>query len=487
MSELKITRDDNNSTTDLKSIKNNKSNSNDNPKSNAPNSNDNASNLSENLKNVKISGDASYKKNKLYNLTENNDGERVEIFGWVTKCSALKNFTFVVLTSHLKSVKCVLPGSVSLTFSTSITVFGTVKKCSSKKDEFTFEIHADRFEIYNDVVAPSFPLNKFSDKEAILEHAHLAIRLPERSLFLKARSELLYLFREFYRTHQYTEITPPTIVQTQVEGGSTLFVLDYYGEPAYLTQSSQLYLETVAPVLGKAFCIMPSYRAEKSHTSRHLSEYTHVEAELCDIVYSELMDSIEGLIRYVTKNFYELMMGHIRKVHPDFQPLVLADEPFKRISYRDAIQFLIEKRHMKPDGTPYQMMDDIADASERFLVEEYGNNQPVFLMQFPTEHKPFYMRNGDGVTESCDLLFPGIGEVAGGSMRMDETKKLEEGFKREGISPEPYGWYIDMSRFGPSMHGGYGIGLERILMRLLSLKNVDEATLYPRKTGRCFP
>lgn len=428
-----------------------------------------------------------YTKVPLKSLSAEDDGKKVEIFGWVSKCTALKKFSFVELTSHFSTVKCVLPGSHNLTFCTSLILYGTVKKVEDKKDEFPFEIQVEKFMIYNGVCAPSFPLNSHSEKESRLDYGHLALRMKDRSLFLKARSTLLKAIRDYYYSKGHTEITPPTIGQIQVEGGSTLFKMDYYGETAYLTQSSQLYLETAAPVAGSVFCIMPSYRAEKSKTSRHLSEYTHVEAELVDITFKDLTDTIEGLVRYSTKALYDEMLPEIKKVYPDFEPIQFAPEPFKRITYKDAIQFLISKKHLKPDGTPYEPMDDICDASEKFLVSEYGGNQPVFMTHFPVEHKPFYMRKVGGVTESCDLLFPDIGEIAGASMRSDKFQELEEGFKREGIDTKPYYWYLDMARYGPSMHGGYGLGFERLLMGLMRYKNVDEATLYPRKVTRCAP
>ncbi|KAI5168611.1 asparaginyl-tRNA synthetase [Pancytospora epiphaga] len=432
-------------------------------------------------------GSCDYKKVKLSQLSDEDDGAKVSIFGWVTKCTPLKSVTFVELTSHFKTVKAVISGSHSITFSTSLNIQGTVKAIPNSKDSFTFEVQADTFEIYGGSVAPSFPLNKKSDKDSVLNYGHLAVRLPERALFLRARSELMRVVRDFYHVNSYTEVTPPTIVQTQVEGGSTLFVLDYYGAPAYLTQSSQLYLETVAPVAGSCFCIMPSYRAEKSKTSRHLSEYTHIEAELVDITFEQLMDSIEQLVRSAIRDMYKLFLDDLQKVYPGFIPVEIKAEPFKKITYKDAIKFFISKDHKKPDGTSYEMMDDICDASEKYLISEYGNGQPVFLTNFPVEHKPFYMRRVEGVTESCDLLFPGIGEIAGGSMRCDDYTKLHDGFKREGLDPKPYDWYLDMARYGPSIHGGYGIGFERLMMGIMGYKNVDEATLYPRKVSRCAP
>lgn len=429
----------------------------------------------------------SFTKKMLPALSESDAGCDVEVFGWVSKCTAMKSVTFVELTSAYKTIKVVIAGSHSFTFCTSLVVRGKVVKVSNPKDAFTFELQAESFEVYGGRNAPAFPLNKESDKDTILNNAHLALRLPERSLFLRVRSALLKTIRDFYYEYNYTEVTPPTIVQTQVEGGSTLFKLDYYGEPAYMTQSSQLYLETVAPVAGSCFCIMPSYRAEKSKTSRHLSEYSHIEAELVDITLDGLIKAIEGLVRKSIAGVYAVLLNDIKKVYPGFEPVKIDDAPFKRIRYEDAIKFLISKKHMKQDGTPYAHMDDICDASEKFLVDEFANGQPLFLTNFPVEHKPFYMLSKDGYTDSCDLLFPGIGEIAGGSMRCENYDALKAGFVREGLPLDPYYWYLDLAKYGPSMHGGYGIGFERLMMGIMHYTNVDEATLFPRKVNRCAP
>lgn len=429
-----------------------------------------------------------YKKVRLSDINESMVGERFFTFGWITKCSPLKNYTFVDLTSEFKTIKLVIPGCHDLTFTTTLTVYGLLKSTQSSKDSHKYELAVDKFEIYNGKCAPSFPLNEKSEKESRLDNGHLALRMKDRSLFLQVRANLLRALREFYYENKYTEVTTPTMVQTQVEGGSTLFSLKYYDEPAYLTQSSQLYLETVAPVAGKTYCIMPSYRAEKSKTSRHLTEYTHVEGEIVDIVFEDLLKSVEDLLRYSINKFYELSLPSILKVYPDFKKFELSQEPFKRISYTDAIKFLKDNNNLKSDGTAYEHMDDISDASERFLVKNYANNQPLFMTHFPAALKSFYMKKIEGdLTESCDLLFPEIGEIVGGSMRLDNAEGLEAAFKNEGIDSKEYYWYIDMARFGPSSHGGYGLGFERLLMGLMNYKHVDDATLYPRKVNRCKP
>lgn len=427
---------------------------------------------------------------ELSKLSEKHIGQKVRTFGWVENVRAQSAITFIDLYAHYATVKCVYPKKMHLTMSTSMTIYGTVSKNLGKKDAHKFEIQVDGVEIYNEAIAPSFPLNEESSTNAILTNGHLALRMKRRQLFLKARGHLLKIMRDFYFEKEYTEITPPTIVQTQVEGGSTLFKLDYYGADAYLTQSSQLYLETVIPSTHRAYCIMPSYRAEKSRTIRHLSEYTHVEAELADIDMDGLISSIEALVSYSMRRFYDEMKNDILSIFPKFEFHEVPSTPFKRIKYSEAIEILRSKGYKKEDGTDFELGDDIPDAEERELVKIVGGGRPVFLTHFLVEHKSFYMRKdeSDGrFTESIDLLFPGIGEILGGSMRKDTYEDLAEGFKREGINADPYYWYLDMARFGPCKHGGYGLGFERFLMGLMRYSHVDEATLYPRKISRCQP
>lgn len=268
---------------------------------------------------------------------------------------------------------------------------------------------------------------------------------------LKLRAALLNAFRDSLMSHDLIEVTPPCLVQTQVEGGATLFKLDYYGQPTFLTQSSQLYLETCLPALGDVFCVQESFRAENSHTRRHLSEYTHLEAELAFIKFEDLMDHIESIVRILLSRYpivysawgcqicetVDRLLANprtaalIQQLNPGF---TAPARPFMRLSYVDAIKWLNEHgiQHeaedaegnviKNEDGTPkmvdHAVGDDIAEAAERRMTDILG--RPIFLHGFPAELKAFYMKKVPGVgadghvfTESCDLLMPGVGEIVG--------------------------------------------------------------------------
>ncbi|KAI2651666.1 Asparagine--tRNA ligase, cytoplasmic [Labeo rohita] len=276
-------------------------------------------------------------------------------------------------------------------------------------------------------------LNEDSDVDVQLNNRHMMIRGENVSKILR--------------------ITPPTLVQTQVEGGSTLFSLNYFGENAYLTQSSQLYLETCIPALGDTFCIAQSYRAEQSRTRRHLSEYTHIEAECPFISYEDLLNRLEDLVCDVVDRVLKSPAAQLLyDLNPDFKP---PKRPFKRMNYTDAIVWLKEHNIKKDDGTFYEFGEDIPEAPERLMTDTI--NETILLCRFPAEIKSFYMQRcpeDRRLTESVDVLMPNVGEIR---------------------------------KFGTCPHGGYGLGLERFLTWLLNRHHIRDVCLYPRFIQRCRP
>lgn len=450
---------------------------------------------------IKIEEDKSLpeaKKMKIYQSYEQ-VGQRVKVFGWVHRLRSNKKVVFVVLRDGTGFIQCVLSGdlaiaqqTVDLSLESSVAFYGNITKVPEGKNApGGVELIVDYYEVVG--LAPSGEdaiTNKIAegaDPSLLLDQRHLTLRGETISAVMKVRAAFLKSVRRVYDEEHLVEVTPPCMVQTQVEGGSTLFNLDYYGEEAYLTQSSQLYLETCLAALGDVYSIQESFRAEKSHTRRHLSEYTHIEAELAFLTFDDLLQHIETLIvksvQYVLED--PIAGPLVKQLNPNFKA---PKAPFMRLQYKDAITWLNEHDIKNEEGEDFKFGDDIAEAAERKMTDTIG--VPIFLTRFPVEIKSFYMKrcsDDPRVTESVDVLMPNVGEITGGSMRIDDMDELMAGFKREGIDTDAYYWFIDQRKYGTCPHGGYGIGTERILAWLCDRFTVRDCSLYPRFSGRCKP
>ncbi|KAI4161096.1 MAG: hypothetical protein LQ342_005133 [Letrouitia transgressa] len=428
-------------------------------------------------------------------------GTRVRVTGRIHRLRPQKDVIFLTLQDGYGFLQCVLTGqltktydAITLTLETSMEIYGEMWEVPPKQHApDDRELHADYFEVIGkaagDKEAISTRVAADADPQTLLDNRHLVLRGENSSSVIKVRAAVLRAFRQTYEeiTPSCLEVTPPSMVQTQVEGGATLFEFNYYGEKAYLTQSSQLYLETCLASLGNVFCVAPSFRAEKSLTRRHLSEYTHIEAELDFITFEDLLAHLELIVCHVV----EIALANpqiaqlVRNLNPSFQ---VPQRPFKRMRYSDAIDWLREHDISTENGELHAFGDDIAEAAERKMTDII--NRPIFLTHFPVEIKAFYMKKDPAdtrVTESVDCLMPGVGEIIGGSMRVDDYDELIAAYKRVGIDPAPYYWYTDQRKYGTSPHGGYGLGLERLLAWICGRYTVRECCLYPRFMNRCTP
>jgi asparaginyl-tRNA synthetase len=389
-------------------------------------------------------------------------GARVKICGRIHRLRQQKQATFITLIDGYGHLQCVLTGDLTKTYDaltfaqgTSIALFGEMRKLP---DGATApdgrELQVDYYKVIGSAPSGDDAItNKVSSEKnmwdaQMLDNRHLVLRGDNASSVMKVRSAVEWAFAKAYKDLKFTKVSPPALVQTQVEGGSTLFELPYYDEKAYLTQSSQLYLETAIQSLGNVYCIEKSFRAEKSLTRRHLAEYAHVEAEMDFIEFDDLLDHLEYMISTVIETILAdpEIAAYIKELNPDFKAPA---RPFKRMRYSDAIDWLNAQDPpiLNEEGNPHVFGDDIAEAAERRMTDII--NLPILLTHFPTAIKAFYMKrdpNDPRVTESVDVLMPGVGEIVGGSMRMEGYDELMAAYEREGIPPKEYYWYTDQRK-----------------------------------------
>lgn len=457
--------------------------------------------LSSDLDLIKITEDSSLPQaNKIKIKTvQSHIDSRVQVQGWIHRLRVQKGLAFITLRDGTGFIQAVLTGDLAkakqtqtLTMESTVTLRGTIVKLpDGKSAPGGVELKVDYYEIVG--LAPSGDdsitnkVQENADPSLLLDQRHLTMRGESLSAVLKVRAVLMRGVREFYYKEGLAEVTPPCMVQNQVEGGSTLFKFDYYGEEAYLSQSSQLYLESCLAALGDVYCVQESFRAEKSHTRRHLSEYTHIEAELAFIKFDDLLSHIERLIISIVKFVLDDPIAGplIKQLNPNFVP---PTGKFRRMEYIDALEWLNEHGIPNEEGEKFKFGDDIAEAAERKMTDAIG--EPILLIRFPVEIKSFYMQkceDDERVTESVDVLMPNVGEITGGSMRTYDHDELLRAFEREGLNKDSYYWFTDLRKYGTCPHGGYGLGTERILAWLCDRFTVRDCSLFPRFPGRCKP
>lgn len=434
-------------------------------------------------------------------------GQSVTILGWAHKVRHQRSLSFCVLRDTTGFVQIVFEGNVpEFARETSLAITGVVKDepKAAVDGQPPKEIKVTSFAI----VGPSNAdienvVTADSGLDLQYDQRHIVIRGKAGANALKIRSFTVQAFREHFFSKGLFEVQPPTIVQAQAEGGAQLFNVDYYGEKAYMTQSSQLYLETCLSSVGDVFCILPSYRAENQRTHRHLAEFTHIEGEYGFITYEDLLSRLEDLVTDVFDKVIRRCGDLVAELNPeqlvdkDADPKDPASwknrpsKPFVRLPYHKAIDKCNELGILNTAEDPvrkFEYGDDITDAPERQLVAHYGT--VVMMTHFPRIMKAFYMQPDEkdpDLTESVDILVPGVGEIVGGSMRMIDYETLVEAYKKNDLDPAPYYWYTDQRKYGTCPHGGFGLGLERFIRWMCNMYSIRDATLFPRYMGRCQP
>ncbi|MDI6708132.1 MAG: asparagine--tRNA ligase [Candidatus Thermoplasmatota archaeon] len=361
----------------------------------------------------------------------------------------------------------------------SVKVEGTVVKDSRAPGGY--ELRASKFEVIS--FADVFPITEHQSEEFLLDKRHLWIRSRELTNVMKIKASLLKYAREWFEQNNFCEVTPPTITPSACEGGSTVFEFNYFDQKAYLSQSAQLYLEALIYSLEKVWSLTPSFRAEKSKTTRHLAEYWHLEAEAAWVDNNENMRLQEDLISYICQKLGRYRAVELKAFNRSAETLLKIEAPFKRFTYEECIKILQNK------GFDIEYGADFGAKEEREL--SLLDPKPIFVTSYPKEIKAFYMKENpqDKRTYLCaDMLAPeGYGEIIGGSERETDVDKLIERLKAENANLANYEWYLDLRRFGSVPHSGFGLGIERMLKWICKLEHIRDATPFPRTITRAYP
>jgi len=428
-------------------------------------------------------------------------GESVSIIGNVSKLRQQKKISFIELTNG-NTVQIVAEAGIippKITLESTVKVIGTVSLLpKGAHSKLPVELQAQEIEVlsladesYSSICPPEAgPAVRLSER-------HFYFRDKRFVLITKSRAQLLRAIREYYAEIGYTEITPPSFTGTECEGGATLFKVEHPGKSmdkpmtAYLTQSSQFALEMVLPGVGDCYCIAPSFRAEHSHTRRHLTEFTHVEHETGYVMsFEQHLEILKNLIEGIIRHFLLIASDTLTKlgVLERVQELYEMTKDILILTHSEAIKKCRELGIKQDNGEDFGDRDDIPETQERQLIETI--NKIVFLTEFPKEFKSFYMApcvNDPSLVQGCDVEFPGIGEVIGSGVREANYESLRERLKENGLKEEDYKEYLDLRKFGFRFTSGMGLGLDRLLTCLLGENTIRCVTTFPRFPGYIRP
>ncbi len=425
--------------------------------------------------------------------------QEVTLKGWIKRTRSSGKISFITLRDSTGNVQCVaksgsLPDEQMEALKTSLIETSVIITGSVKADQRSggFEVAVSAAEIVGQVNPESpFPITESAmavadggETEFLLDNRHLYLRTSRMTTMLKIRSTVFGAIHSYFRNLDFVEYHAPCFVAGAVEGGSTLFEVPYFGRKAYLTQSWQLYAEAAMPALERLYTIAPSFRAEKSRTRRHLTEFWHAEMEIAWGGNEDVMAHGEALVRHICSTLLDERSEELESLGRDLDLIRrYADNPFPRIRYDEAVQRLQAK------GVDIEWGQDLDYSKEKILTQDF--EVPHFLTHYPRIAKPFYHRPDpdDGKYVLChDLLAPeGYGEIIGGGERTWSEKEILERIDEEGTPREPYEFYIDVRRYGGVPHGGFGLGVDRVVSWLAGAEHIREVIPFPRDSRRVTP
>jgi asparaginyl-tRNA synthetase len=428
------------------------------------------------------------------------EGQTVTLRGWLYNLRESGKLLFPIFRDGTGTIQGIVPKAAvpaevfdrikGLTQESSVIVTGKVR--ADSRAPSGFELDVENLEVVQQVAGETpFPISlKEHGVDFLMEHRHLWIRTPRQSAILRVRATIMRAAAEYFDSNGFTRTDPPILTPNACEGTSELFEMDYFGDDkAYLTQSGQLYIEATALALGKVYSFGPTFRAEKSKTRRHLTEFWMIEPEVAYIGLDELMVLAENFISHIVARVLESHRADLKVIGRDVEKLEKIKAPFPKISYEEAHAMLAEAFAKGLIETEHKDGDDFGSPDETYLSSQF--DRPVMVHRYPAAIKAFYMQPDprDPSKALCvDVLAPeGYGEIIGGSQRVDSYDLLKSRIEEHNLPLDAFQWYLDLRRYGSVPHAGFGMGIERAVAWICGLDHVRETIPFARTLNRIYP
>ena len=427
------------------------------------------------------------------------EGQSVTLRGWLYNLRESGKLLFPIFrdgTGFIQGViaKAAVPPEMfdsvkGLTQESSVIVTGAVR--ADKRAKGGYELDVQNVEVIAKVPeSDPYPISlKEHGVEFLMENRHLWVRSPRQVAILRLRAEIIKAARDFFDERGFTLTDPPILTPAACEGTTTLFEVDYFDDQAYLTQSGQLYIEATAMALGKVYSFGPTFRAEKSKTRRHLTEFWMVEPEVAYAQLDDIMELAENFISFIVQRCLKNRRPELETIGRDISKLEKVAAPFPRLSYDEAVKMLQEGHAKGALENKFEWGGDFGSPDETYISSQF--DKPVMIHRYPTAIKAFYMEPDPKRPELAlcvDVLAPeGYGEIIGGSQRIGSYEGLRKRIQEHGLPEEAFKWYLDLRKFGGVPHGGFGMGIERAVAWICSLEHVRETIPFARMLNKIYP
>ena len=428
------------------------------------------------------------------------EGQAVTLRGWLYNLRASGKLLFPIFRDGTGTIQGIVPKAAvseetfetlkNLSLESSVVVTGKVR--ADSRAPSGFELDVEGIEVVQRVPDETpFPITlKEHGVDFLMEHRHLWLRTPRQSAILRVRATIMRAAAEYFDTNGFTRTDPPILTPNACEGTSELFEMDYFDDDkAYLTQSGQLYIEATALALGKVYSFGPTFRAEKSKTRRHLTEFWMIEPEVAFLELDGLLNLAEGFISHIVARVLEAHRADLKVIGRDVSKLETIKAPFPRISYEEAHAMLADAFSKGLIENEHKDGDDFGSPDETYISSQF--DRPVMIHRYPAAIKAFYMQPDpqDPTKALCvDVLAPeGYGEIIGGSQRVDSYDLLKSRIESHNLPLAAFQWYLDLRKYGSVPHSGFGMGIERCVAWICGLEHVRETIPFARTLNRIYP